>query len=77
MERKVYWVTHRPGQEDWALVKPGSNRPLFTSDNKQDVVDKGREVARNQELGQLVVQSKFGQIQYEHTYGQDPRKYPS
>ncbi len=50
----------------------GSGRASSVFDRKNEAVERGRELARAQELGQLFIRGKDGKIQTEHTYGKDP-----
>ena len=71
--RKTYHVT--PNQDGgWNVKAEHASRASSTCDNKADAVDRGRELAKSQPLGQLVIHKQDGTIQTEHTYGQDP--YP-
>jgi hypothetical protein len=69
-KRGTYHITHKDG--DWAVKKESAQRSVETFDNKADAVIFGREVAKDQPLGQLIVHKKDGKIQTEYTYGKDP-----
>lgn len=70
-KRGVYHVT--PNDEGgWDVTKRGAERASSTHETKADAVDRGRELAKNQPLGQLVIHKQNGTIQTEHTYGEDP-----
>lgn len=71
-KRETYHITHKDG--DWRVKKEGGQRAAKTFDNKADAVDFGREIAKKQELGQVIIHKKDGTIQTEYTYGKDP--YP-
>jgi hypothetical protein len=42
-------------------------------DTKEKAIDYGRDLAKQGELGQLVVHKADGTIEQEFTYGEDPR----
>jgi len=71
-KRKVFHVV--PDGDSWKVKSEGSKRAVKTFDDKKDAVDFGREIAKNQPLGQLKIHKKDGTIQEERTYGKDP--YP-
>jgi hemerythrin superfamily protein len=73
--RVVYHVSPRPDGR-WAVAKKGSTRPSSVHDTKSNAVARGKELARKQPLGQLVVHTADGRIQNEFTYGADPRRSP-
>jgi len=71
--RKTYHVT--PNQDGgWNVKGQGASRASSTHDTKADAVDRGRELAKSQPLGQLVIHKQDGTIQTEYTYRKDP--YP-
>jgi len=69
-KREKYHVTHE--ENKWKVQKEASQRPAKTFDNKQDAFNFGREIAKNQPLGQLIIHKKSGIIQEERTYRKDP-----
>ena len=42
--------------------------------DKAEAIARAKELAKAESLGQVVIQRKDGQIQTEHTYGQDPER---
>jgi hypothetical protein len=46
-------------------------------DTKDEAVQFAKERARKEELGQVKVHKKDGNMEYESTYGDDPRRSPS
>ena len=72
-KRKVYHVTPTSGG-GWDVQKQGGQRPSGHFDTKDQAIDRGRELAKAGELGQLKIHKKNGTIQNEYTYGKDP--YP-
>ena len=69
-KRVTYTVA--PDGDRWKVSKRGGSRASGTFDKKQDAVSRGRELAKAQERGQLVIKKKNGRIQTEYTYGDDP-----
>lgn len=77
MKRIVYHVTQRP-DGSWQGKAHGAERAIATGDTKAEVVDTTRGIAHNQPRAQMVIhksRSHRSEIQTEHTYGADPRKY--
>lgn len=70
--RKTYHVT--ADGDDWRVKAEGAQRASGVRENKADAVDLARELAKNQDQGQVVVHRADGRIQTEYTYGKDP--YP-
>jgi hypothetical protein len=68
MKRKVIHVTYRNAEDRWTL-KGGDG----SFDTKAEAVDAAKRQAKSAALGQVVIHSKIGGIQTEHTYGRDPR----
>jgi uncharacterized protein YdaT len=70
-DRKTYHVT--PNQEGgWNVKGEGASRASSTHETKADAVDRARELAKSQSLGQVVVHKQDGTIQTEYTCGKDP-----
>ena len=69
-KRQVFHVT--PDQGDWKVKREGAERASKTFEKKEAAVNYGREKAKNQDLGQVIIHKKDGTIQTEHTYGKDP-----
>jgi len=73
MSRKVYHVT--PGGDgDWKVKREQTDRADSVHENKQDAIDRARELATSGGLGQVVIHDREGKIQSERSYGRDP--YP-
>lgn len=71
--RKTYHVApNRDG--GWNVKSENASRASSSYDTKADAVDRAKELAKAQPLGQVVIHGQDGRIQTEHTYGQDP--YP-
>lgn len=60
-----------PQGEQWAVKKKGAQRASDVLDTKQEAVDRGRELAKDNE-GSLRIHKKDGTIQEERTYRKDP-----
>ena len=72
--RKVYHVT--PGAKGgWDVKAEGNKNPSGHFKTKTDAVARGKELAKKAALGQIKIHKQDGEIQTEHTYGEDPRKY--
>jgi len=63
------------GIKDWKITKAGSKQTIAMFENKEKAIKKARVIAKKQELGQLKIHRKDGQIQTEYTYGADPKRY--
>lgn len=68
MARKQYWVV--PASGTWDVKHAG--RVLSHHYLKSAAVEAGRKEALGNQPSQLLVMKANGQIEYEHTYGQDP-----
>ncbi|MCS6327084.1 MAG: DUF2188 domain-containing protein [Nitrospira sp.] len=69
--RKTYHVTPA-SNGDWKVTGVGNSRASGVHANKADAVAQAKELAKSQDLGQVVIHSRDGKIQTEHTYGSDP-----
>ncbi len=75
-ERVVYHVVPNSSGEKWVVSQENAEfRREF--ETKDEAVDFAKERARKEELGQVKVHKKDGNMEYESTYGDDPRRYPS
>lgn len=74
-KRRVYHVTPA-GDGDWKVKEKGAERAVKILEDKSDALNLAKDLAKNAELGQVVVHGKDGVIQTEHTYGKDPEKTP-
>lgn len=68
-KRKVIHVVFKKNEGKWRL-RGGSG----SFETKTKAVAAGKKQARAGGLGQLVIHTKVGGIQTEHTYGSDPRR---
>ena len=75
-ERLVYHVVPNSSGERWVVSQENAEfRKEF--DTKDEAVQFAKERARSAELGQVKVHKKDGNMEYESTYGDDPRRSPS
>jgi len=75
-ERVVYHVVPNSSGEKWVVSQEKAEfRREF--ETKDEAVDFAKERARKEELGQVKVHKKDGNMEYESTYGDDPRRSPS
>jgi len=75
-DRVVYHVVPNSSGERWVVSQERAEfRREF--DTKDEAVQFAKERARKEELGQVKVHKKDGNMEYESTYGDDPPRYPS
>ena len=75
-ERTVYHVVPNSSAEKWLVTQENASfRREF--DTKEEAVEEARRLAQAAELGQIKVHKKDGNMEYESTYGEDPRRTPS
>ena len=72
-KRKTYHVTSGP-DGGWKVKEEKASRASSSHETKAEAVERAKELAKNQDLGQVVIHKQDGTIQTEHTYGKDP--YP-
>ena len=75
-ERKVYHVVPNANGEKWVVSqeKAEFKREFET---KEEAVDFAKQKAKEEALGQVKVHKQDGNMEYESTYGEDPRNTPS
>jgi hypothetical protein len=73
MARQVYHVT--PFGNGWKVAAENEEYEVVR-DTKDDAVDEAKRLAKEAELGQVIVHGEDGKIQEEMTYGNDPRDIP-
>jgi hypothetical protein len=71
VKRTVFHVTKNP-KGGWDVKKQAAKRASTNQPTKTLAITKGRQLAKNEKPGQLVIHKQNGQIQTEHTYGNDP-----
>ncbi|HSG41501.1 MAG TPA: DUF2188 domain-containing protein [Thermoanaerobaculia bacterium] len=75
-DRSVYHVVPNSSGERWVVSQENAEfRREF--DTKDEAVEFAKERARGQEPSQVKVHKKDGNMEYESTYGDDPRRSPS
>lgn len=74
MSRLIWHVTPT-GDGDWKVKRTGASRADSVHDNKAEAVERIRELGASNMPAQAVIHDRYGKIQTEHTYGQDPRWY--
>ena len=75
-DRTVYHVVPNSSAERWVVSQENAEfRREF--DTKEEAVEFAKERARGQEPSQVKVHKKDGNMEYESTYGDDPRRSPS
>jgi hypothetical protein len=62
-----------PHEGGWAVQRSGSERASAVFDRKQDAIDAGRQISRNQNT-ELFIHGKDGRIQQRDSHNNDP--YP-
>jgi hypothetical protein len=70
MARKEHHVVPDP-KGGWNVKRPGADRASVHEDRKQDAVDKGRVISRNQHT-ELVIHDRKGVIREKDSHGNDP-----
>lgn len=75
-KRIVYHVVPDRDEGVWKVRREGSERASSIHDVKIEALEKARELAFNNDLSQVKIHGRDGKILEEHTYGQDPKKYP-
>lgn len=73
MSRQVYHVT--PFANGWKVNREGDDYEVVR-DDKDDAVQEAKRLAKEAELGQVIVHNQDGKIADEFTYGEDPRDIP-
>ena len=71
--RKVVHVVP-DGSGNWAVKSEDAGRAAGVYANKDEAVERARNIANNATRGQIKVHGRDGKLQYERTYGADP--YP-
>ena len=66
--RVVYHVTPRQEDGKWRVKRAGSQKPTRVLDKKTDAIQAAKELAKNQQSGQVVIHKKDGKIAEEFKY---------
>lgn len=75
-DRTVYHVVPDASRHKW-LVTQEDSELRQEHRTKEAAVDAAKERGRGQEPSQMKVQKSDGNMEYESTYGEDPRQSPS
>lgn len=70
MKKNQHIVKHPDG---WAVKGEGNTKATFVTKTQKESIDRGREIARNQE-SELLIHGQDGKIRDRDSYGNDP--YP-
>ena len=73
-QRVTFHVT--PYVNGWQVKEERDNGRELLVDNNNNAVSQAKEMAKAQELGQVIVHTRDGKIAEEFTYGDDPRNIP-
>ena len=74
-DRTVYHVAPNASAEKWLVTEEGgSTREEFAT--KEEAVNAAKQRAQRKALAQVKVHKKDGNMEYESTYGEDPRRSP-
>jgi hypothetical protein len=75
-DRTVYHVVPDSSGEKWIVSEEKSD---YRQEHrtKEEAVSAAKERARGQEPSQVKVHTADGNMEYESTYGEDPRRSPS
>ena len=75
-QRMVYHVVPDASAQRWVVSQENAEfRREF--DKKEEAVEFAKDRARQASLGQVKVHTKYGNMEYESTYGEDPERSPS
>ena len=69
--RKTYHLIYDQEVQSWKLEYEGADQPYSYHQTKEEALEAGRELARNQPPSQLVVHKMDGTVQDEFTYDYD------
>ena len=73
MSQKSHHVVPNSDKGGWDVKKSGASRASVHTDNKQDAIDRAREISQNQGT-EMTVHNKDGKIAWGDSHGNDP--YP-
>jgi hypothetical protein len=75
-DRKVYHVVPNADQSKWLVTREKDDRFREEYDTKARAEEAAKERARGEEPSQVKVHKQNGNMDYESTYGDDPRGIP-
>jgi hypothetical protein len=70
MPRKEHHVVPNPNG-GWDVIRDGAKRASIHTETKQEAIDKGRQISRNQKT-ELITHGLDGRIQQSDSHGNDP-----
>jgi len=70
-QRTTYHVTPHP-EGGWQGILEGADRASVKGDNKQAVLERTIELAKNNTPSSVRIHSQEGKLQEERSYGSDP-----
>ena len=71
--RVVYHVVPNSDATRWVVSMENDERFREEYETKQDALEAAKQHAREQEPSQVKVHTRDGNMEYENTYGDDPR----
>ncbi|MGI8807756.1 MAG: sigma-70 family RNA polymerase sigma factor [Acidimicrobiales bacterium] len=71
-DRYVLHVT--PNANGWEVKQQGSDETEWLVDDKDNAVNHARDLAKANQPSQIIIHTRDGRIETEHTYGDDPRE---
>ena len=73
MAREVFHVV--PADDGrWRVEAEGGGRTESIFDDEEQAIRYAKDEAQAAQLGQVIVHGRDGRIQFENTYGEDPRQ---
>jgi hypothetical protein len=75
-DRVVYHVVPNADQSRWVITIENDERFREEYETKDEAVSAAKARARNEEPSQVKVHKRDGNMEYESTYGDDPRSSP-
>jgi len=75
--RTVYHVVPNSSANEWVISRENDDRFREQYRTKEEAVNAAKARARSEEPSQVKVHRSDGNMEYESTYGQDPRRFPS
>lgn len=76
MSKKRSVIHVLPTKEGWGVKRESAERASSTHETKAEAIERAREMAKSERPSQVKIRGHDGRLQTEHTYGQDPEKYP-
>ena len=75
-DRKVYHVVPSSDRSGWIVSIENNDSFRQEYDTKEEAVEAAKSRARSEEPSQVKVHRADGNMEYESTYGEDPRRSP-